>query len=129
MRATKAGYWNKNLKLDLEQGELISAEIFEPHYLGWTAKINDGVGVGIIPRYEATRWRWAQGGNVRIRPGILVDAYVGRLHDDGRLDLLLRPLLVDRISETKDKILEVLHDHCKGVLPVGDKSSAEEINE
>lgn len=58
--------------------------------------------------------------------GDRLTAYVHRISEDGRIDLMLQQEGKDQTDSAAAKLLELLRSH-KGTLPIGDKSSPEEI--
>lgn len=58
--------------------------------------------------------------------GAQVKAFVIRLRDDGKIDLSLKPIGYDRIDSESERLLHMLQRR-GGRLPIGDKSSPEEI--
>ena len=58
--------------------------------------------------------------------GDRLTAYVHRISEDGRIDLMLQQEGKDQTDSAATKLIELLKEH-KGVLPIGDKSSPEEI--
>lgn len=58
--------------------------------------------------------------------GDRLTAYVHRISEDGRIDLMLQQEGKDQTDSAAAKLLELLRAH-KGTLPIGDKSSPEEI--
>lgn len=58
--------------------------------------------------------------------GDRLTAYVHRISEDGRIDLMLQQEGKDQTDSAATKLTELLREH-KGVLPIGDKSSPEEI--
>lgn len=58
--------------------------------------------------------------------GDRLTAYVHRISEDGRIDLMLQQEGKDQTDSAATKLLELLRSH-KGTLPIGDKSTPEEI--
>lgn len=58
--------------------------------------------------------------------GDRLTAYVHRISEDGRIDLMLQQEGKDQTDSAATKLLELLRSH-KGALPIGDNSSPEEI--
>ena len=58
--------------------------------------------------------------------GDRLTAYVHRISEEGRIDLMLQQEGKDQTDSAAAKLVELLKAH-KGVLPIGDKSSPEEI--
>lgn len=60
------------------------------------------------------------------RRGEVMQAYVHRLREDGKIDLALRPVGYDRTEGDTSKLLRLLRQS-GGRLPIGDKSPADEV--
>ena len=58
--------------------------------------------------------------------GDRLTAYVHRISEEGRIDLMLQQEGKDQTDSAAAKLVELLKTH-KGTLPIGDKSSPEEI--
>lgn len=58
--------------------------------------------------------------------GDRLTAYVHRISEDGRIDIMLQQEGKDQTDSAAAKLVELLRSR-KGVLPIGDKSSPEEI--
>ncbi len=61
---------------------------------------------GIISNHELTTYREATGHRLDFKAP--VQAYVSRQREDGRVDLLLRPPVVDRVPQVAEQVLEAL---------------------
>lgn len=62
---------------------------------------------------------------VNYHHGDRVELYVVRLREDGRIDLSIKPVGLKRITNSADKLLDLLKK--KKRLPIGDKSDPQEI--
>lgn len=101
---------------DYKPGDEVSAMIIEHNDVGYRC-IVDEQHWGII--YDEDMMEQPYRGEVR-------RAYVRRTRDDGRLDLSLRPIGYDRTSGDMTTLLRLLRTS-GGRLPIGDKSSAQEV--
>ena len=82
---------------------------------------------GLITQFEIGLFREARSMDIVV--GDTLSAYVNNIREDGKIDVGLRPPLRNRISATKEKILEALKAAPDGVLPFGDKSDPELIRD
>lgn len=73
----------------------------------------------MIPQKELTQ---------KVYPGERIEARVIAVKEDGKLDLSLRKKAYIQMNPDGEKILELLSKH-NGRLPIGDKSSPDEIKE
>ena len=73
----------------------------------------------MIPQKELTQ---------KVYPGEQIEARVIAVKEDGKLDLSLRKKAYIQMNPDGEKILELLSQH-NGKLPIGDKSSPDEIKE
>lgn len=101
---------------DYKPGAEVSAMIIEHNEVGYRC-IVDNLHWGII--YDDDMPERPYRGEVK-------RAYVRRTREDGRIDLSLRPVGYDRASGDMTMILRLLRAS-GGRLPIGDKSSAEEV--
>ncbi len=110
--------WNKFLEdtSDLKSGEEVQLLIAERTDLGFRAIINNSM-EGIIFHNEIFE---------ELQPGEVRRGYVKNVRPDGKVDLRLQQEGYKHIEEAKYIILQHLQNN-SGVLPLGDKSSAEEI--
>jgi len=83
---------------------------------------------GLIYQMEIAYFRSARD-NVDIVRGEILPAYVQKVRDDDKLDIVLRPFGGKQKSlDVGEQIMEQLKDSPEGILEVGDKSSPEDIN-
>lgn len=101
---------------DYKPGAEVSAMIIEHNEVGYRCIV------------DQLHWGMIYDEDMPERPyrGEVKRAYVRRLREDGRLDLALRPVGYDRASTDATMILRLLRTS-GGRLPIGDKSSAEEV--
>lgn len=101
---------------EYEVGQSVEIVVAEYNEVGYRA-IVDGCHWGII---------YFDGVQQRLYRGDRHTAYVARIREDGRLDLSLRPIGYERSEGDAHKILRLLRQN-GGQLPIGDKSSSEEV--
>jgi hypothetical protein len=58
--------------------------------------------------------------------GEVVNAYIQKIREDGKMDIALRPVGYDKVTNARDQLLTKL-ESMDGILPIGDKSSPEDI--
>lgn len=103
---------------DLRPGDKVTAIVLKKTDIGYRAVVND-LYWGMV--YDDRVY-----GPVEV--GVPVDAWVERVRDDGKIDLLLQPAGEARIEPLAQKIMQAL-DQAGGSLPLGDGSSPEVIKE
>lgn len=96
-------------------GDKVNALIFDKTDLGYKALIEDKF-EGLLYQNEIFK---------HVEVGDKVIAYVKKVRDDGKIDLILTSPGREKYDEGAQKILETLET--KGFLPLHDKSSPEEI--
>ncbi len=106
-----------NLLPDYPAGTIVEAKIVSLNEVGYRAVVDDKYW-GIIYENECSK---------DLYRGDLVNAYVVRLRDDGRIDLSLKPIgYQHKIDSSQDKLMELLRRN-GGQLSIGDKSTPQEI--
>ncbi|MBP6333931.1 MAG: RNA-binding protein [Bacteroidia bacterium] len=112
--------WNKFLEdaSDLKAGEEVQLLIAERTDLGFRAIINNSM-EGMLFHNEIFE---------QLKPGDIKRGYVKQLRPDAKVDLRLQQEGYKHIEEAKFIILQQLRQN-SGSLPLGDKSSADEIYE
>jgi predicted RNA-binding protein (virulence factor B family) len=110
--------WHKHIQMpdDIEEGEEVQLLIAEKTDLGWRAIINNTC-EGLIYQDEVFR---------ELKLGDLVRGYVRLIRDDGKVDLRLQPEGYSNVENTTTAVMHSLEQN-NGVLPIGDKSPAEDI--
>jgi uncharacterized protein len=63
---------------------------------------------------------------VSLNHGDVLDGYIRRIREDGKIDVTLRKFGYDKVEDSTDVIITKLEEH-GGELPLSDKSSPEEI--
>jgi predicted RNA-binding protein (virulence factor B family) len=110
-----------NLKTDspYKKGDVVSGRIYD-------SSDNFGLFVAVDNKYSALipKNEMVKG----LRVGMVVDGRITGVKEDGKLDLSLRAEIPQQMGEDAAAILEVLEEY-KGVLPVTEKSSPQEIKE
>ena len=101
---------------ELGQGDGVALVVAERTDLGMKVVVNHAYW-GLIYQDDLTQ---------PLRRGQSLEGFVKRRRDDGRLDISLLPPGQARLDVVGDKILQALRES-GGYLPLGDKSSAQEI--
>ncbi len=101
----------------MKEGDKVSLVIGHESPLGFSVLIDESV-EGLLYKNEVFR---------ELREGQLIDGYVKKIREDGKIDVALRPQnfknVIDSLTST---ILERLEEN-NGLLNLTDKSSPEEI--
>lgn len=100
----------------LKAGDEVELRIVKETDLGFTAIINDEQ-EGLLYYNEIFQ---------PLEIGEIKRGYIKQIREDGKIDLSLQQLGYGHIEESKYRILEKLKTN-KGMLPLGDKTSPEEI--
>ncbi len=100
----------------LAAGDAVALVIADQTDLGYKAVV-DGRFWGLLYRDDVTR---------PLRRGQRLEGHVKRVREDGRLDLSLLPTGSARLDVVGEAVLKALRES-GGYLPLGDKSSADEI--
>lgn len=113
------------------RGQSIQVLIQKFGPLGASVSVENGVGdqthtFGLVLQSEIALLREKRGSDILI--GETIPAYVERVREDGRLNVSFRPIDVPRIKDTAEQILEALEGSPSMSIPVGDKSSPEDIS-
>jgi predicted RNA-binding protein (virulence factor B family) len=116
--STKLDRWVEETADNLKSGQQVSIIIGDRTELGFKAVINHQVW-GLLYNNELTE---------PVRKGQVMDAYINRVRDDGKIDLILSKPGYSRtkIDDAADDILAKLAEH-DGVLMLSDKSPPEAI--
>lgn len=118
-RVVASSKWNKFISpepLDMQEGDEVSILIAEQTDLGFKAIIHNKH-IGLIYTNEIFE---------PLAIGDELSAYIKAKREDGKIDLRLQPSGYDFIIQEKDNILRLL-ESSEGFIPLGDKSSPEEI--
>lgn len=108
-----------------KRGDKITAVVTQFGPLGASVTVDGGKGYGLVLQSEIAMYRDKNGIDVVI--GDSLDAFVERVRDDGKLHVFLRPVDVARLGSVADQVMEALEGSPDQVIPVGDKSSPEDI--
>jgi predicted RNA-binding protein (virulence factor B family) len=114
----KIGKFLETRNIALKVGEEVQLTFYEFGDLGAKVIING--------RYGGLLFKNEMFGNYEI--GATVKGYIGKIREDGKIDVTLRRGGAQDIVGGKDSFLRVLRER-GGFLPVGDKSPAELISE
>ena len=116
--STRLDHWIKDESEGLKQGDKVSLVIADKTELGFKAVINHSYW-GLLYGNELYR---------NIRKGQVIDGYIKRVREDGKVDLSLdQPgFSKDKIGSVSDAILSSLEEN-DGFLPLTDKSPPPEI--
>lgn len=118
-RVVASSKWNKFLSVErprYEEGEEVKLLIAERTDLGFNAIINRAH-LGLVYKTEIFGY---------LQIGDEVKGYIKKMRDDGKIDLRLQSTGVELMDDAKELVLQHLKLN-KGYLPLGDKSSPEEI--
>ncbi len=108
-----------NMLPEYKAGDEVEAKIVALNEVGYRAVVDDKFW-GIIYENECSE---------ELRRGELCSAYVVRLRDDGKIDLSLKPIgYKKRIDPAQEKLMNLLSSNA-GLLPIGDKSTPQEVME
>jgi predicted RNA-binding protein (virulence factor B family) len=116
--STKIDHWIREGSPSLQPGEKVSLVIADQTELGFKAVINHE-SWGLLYGNELYR---------RVRKGQVMDGYVKRIREDGKIDLSVNPpgYSQDTMDSVATAILGVLQEN-EGFLPLTDKSPPPEI--
>lgn len=116
--STRIDHWIKDNAQGLKQGEKVSLVIADKTELGYKAVINHEYW-GLLYANELYR---------RIRKGLVIDGYVNRIREDGKIDLTLNVpgFSKDKMESVSNAILAALIEN-EGFLALTDKSPPPEI--
>lgn len=117
-RISATSRWGKYVEKDAQyqEGDEVKLLIAEKTDLGFKAIIDN--------RYEGLLY--ANEVFSPVHPGDSMRGYIRLVRDDGKIDLRLQPEGYDAVREAMNMVMEQLNSG-GGVLPLGDKSSPEEI--
>jgi len=116
--SAKIGKFLETRNVHLKVGEEVQLTFYEFGNLGAKVIING--------RYAGLLFKSELFGDYQV--GLTVKGYVGKIREDGKIDVTLRKGGAQDIAGGKATILRVLRD-TGGFLPVGDKSSPQHISE
>ena len=122
-----------SVKEAFKRGQEIEVTIRQFGPLGASVDINDQniEAKGLILQSEINYFRERRyinaenDGDVLI--GEVLPAFVERVREDGKVDVALRPVGVSRMEVVGDMIMDALEGSPSGIIPIGDKSSPDDI--
>ena len=103
---------------ELEEGEEVSLLIGDRSDLGFNTIINNRY-IGLLYHNELYE---------PLEMGELRQGFIKKIRENKKIDLSLRPIGFDFILESRDVLLQMIKEN-GGVLPLGDKSSPDDIRE
>jgi len=103
---------------DIDEGDEVSLLISEKTDLGFNAIINNRY-IGLLYHNELFS---------NLKVGELRKGWIKKIRIEGKIDLSLQPLGYSHILDTKDVLMKELRES-GGKIPLGDKSTPEEIYE
>ncbi len=98
------------------EGKEVQCVIWQPTDLGFKVIINS-LAEGLIYHDEIFE---------SVNPGDNKKAYIKKIREDGKIDISLQKQGYQAVVDLSDRVLQAI-DEAEGVLPLGDKSSPEEI--
>jgi predicted RNA-binding protein with RPS1 domain len=110
---------------NLTIGQEVRIKVMQFGPLGASVLVNGEVR-GLVSQDEIWRYR-NKNDNKDILLNDELTAYVGRIREDGKVSLILRPIGVARHKEAKEVVREALEGSPSGSIPIGDKSTPEDI--
>ena len=114
--SSKLGKFLKNTAIDLQEGEEVEIIIWEPTALGMNVIVNQKY-KGLIYHNEIF---------ARIQPGDVRKAYISKIREEQKIDVVLQKPGYERIEPTAAAILSRLKS-AGGFLPLTDKSEPHEV--
>jgi predicted RNA-binding protein (virulence factor B family) len=105
-----------NEHLTLEEGEEVDILVYEDHFLGYFAVINDAY-KGLIYKNEVYK---------DLEIGDKMKAWVKKIKPDNEVDLSIRKIGFAHVEEVRDSLYDYLKAN-KGFIPLTDDSSPHEI--
>lgn len=103
-------------EVDLEEGQEVEILLGNPGELGYTAIIN-GKYKGMVYKNQVYK---------NVKPGDVTTAYIHKIREDQKIDLVLEPVGIQSIEPNSKKVLEILKN-LGGFSALGDKSEPDEI--
>jgi predicted RNA-binding protein (virulence factor B family) len=103
-------------EINFEEGDEVSLLIADRSDLGYNAII-DNKYIGLLYQNELFD---------QLNPGEIRKGWIKKIRVGGKIDLSLQPMGYGHILDTKEVLIKLLEEN-QGILPLGDKSSPEEI--
>ncbi|MCB0734982.1 MAG: GntR family transcriptional regulator [Flavobacteriales bacterium] len=101
----------------LQAGDQVDVSLTKPTDIGWNCIVNQSF-EGLVYQNEIFQ---------DVFPGLSVSGWISKVRDDGKLDIRLQPWGGKGMDVHAERLLKQLQDSPNGSLPVGDKSSPDEI--
>lgn len=115
-----------NVNKALARGDKVSVEIYRFGPLGASCIINGDQSIeGIITQKEIQLHRQRTESDILV--GDVLAGYVDRIREVG-IDITLRQVGINRLQKVKKMVLDALQGSPTGSIPVGDKSTPEDIS-
>ncbi len=114
--SAKLNQFLSNEDIELEEGDEVDIIIWEPTDLGYNVIVNQKH-KGLIYDNEIF---------TQLRPGQSKKAYVKKIREDNKLDIILQKSGFENVEPNAQKILEIMQER-NGFLPLTDKSAPDEI--
>lgn len=107
-------------------GQKVNATVLSFGTMGATVSINDSDDRALIYQDEISLFRKARD-DVDVVVGEKLEGTVQNIREDGKITLQLRPRVAERLPLLMRRLQNSLNDFPDGVLPVGDRSSPQDI--
>ena len=108
------------------RGQSIMAKVLMFGPLGASVSVDDGAAFGLVLQSEIALLRDKRGSDIVV--GETVPAFVEKVREDNRLNVAFRPPVMPRMQDTAAQVLEALEGSPSMTIPIGDKSSPEDIS-
>ena len=104
----------------------VQATILKYGPLGASVRV-DSVAQGLVLTQDIVYWQAKNGAEPQ--PGETIPAYVESVRPDGKINVSLRPVGIEKIDNARNTLLQALESQSGEVksLPLGDRSTPEEI--
>lgn len=109
-----------------KRGAEVEVEIISFGPLGASVRVNGGEATGLILQDDLAKFRSMRQG-VEVERGEVLKGYVMRCRPGRKVDVSLRPVGGKKLNEVAEAILDALEGSPTGEIPVGDKSSPNDI--
>lgn len=117
---------NQTVATNLTIGQEVRLKVVQFGPLGASVLVEANQARGLISQEEIWRYR-EKNNNKDIVLNEELTAYVGRIREDGKISFSLRPIGSARYKEAREIVQEALEGSPSGSIPVGDKSTPEDI--
>lgn len=109
-----------------KRGQKVSIRIKHFSMLGATVTVNGGPDEGLVSNEELGLFTSAAEGAPALGDELV--GFIGRVQEDNKLDVLLRAVDKERGKEVREAVLAALRAAPSASLPLGDRSSAAEVD-